>query len=213
LKGTCPHGDSDPLCGVPARIHGIAPRARFIYLLRDPVTRTYSSYWHSVRQGKNISFSEAIRDEDGFLLRTSDYYGQLEKYLEFFPLESFLFLVFEDMTADPAAAARHCFTFLGVEPRDFSVAADSAKKNVSFTYRPAAIMLRQLFPSWSSWNEFVESAKEHTPRPLRSTVATLFTSKIPPMGEQDRQRLIEYFREPNARLEQLTGIRFNRWQR
>src|SRR5262249_59279001 len=37
------------IAGVPERILSFSPDARFIYLMRDPVERTISHYWHRVR--------------------------------------------------------------------------------------------------------------------------------------------------------------------
>jgi len=34
---------------VPAKVSSISPKAMLMYLLRDPVERSYSGYWHNVR--------------------------------------------------------------------------------------------------------------------------------------------------------------------
>ena len=109
-------GTPSAFCGVPERIHSINPQARFIYILRDPVMRTYSAYWHLVRQGQETRNFRDVVAEDLSYLRPSDYYGQVKNYLEFFPLSSFLFLQFEHVIRDIPAAANKCFEFLGLTP-------------------------------------------------------------------------------------------------
>ncbi len=86
---------------IPQRIHSLNPNAKLIYLLREPIARTYSGYWHSFNTGReHRSFWEAISN-DYFYLDVSNYYGQLTLWLEYFPLESFLFLLFEDLKKNP----------------------------------------------------------------------------------------------------------------
>ena len=51
-----------PLC--PKRIFDIIPEVKIIVLLRNPVERAYSHYWHEIRLGKeNLSFEDAISEE------------------------------------------------------------------------------------------------------------------------------------------------------
>src|SRR6266545_4653829 len=84
-----PESSDFPHIGVPGRIHALNPHAKFIYILRDPVTRTYSDYWHMVRTGEEREpFRAAIEREDRYYFRLSDYRMQIERYLEFFPLEA-----------------------------------------------------------------------------------------------------------------------------
>ncbi len=66
----------------------------------------------------------------------SDRAVQIQRYLACFPLESFLFLVFEEMTDDPTKSAQRCFEFLGAEAVDFPVRLDSAR-SPSYTYNLA----------------------------------------------------------------------------
>ena len=113
--------------GVPPRIHSISPQAKFIYLLREPIERTYSAYWHRFNTGtEHRSFREAIRNEY-FYLDVSNYYGQLSLWLEYFSLDSFFFVLFEDMKKNPAKVAEECFQFIGVSSESIKVKLEEAK--------------------------------------------------------------------------------------
>ncbi len=51
-----------PECAV--RIHQHLPDVKLVWLFRDPVARTYSHYWHSVKNGsERLSFHAAIETE------------------------------------------------------------------------------------------------------------------------------------------------------
>ena len=46
------------------RIHRTIPEARLIAILRDPVMRAWSHYWHNVRRGREpLSFQRALAAE------------------------------------------------------------------------------------------------------------------------------------------------------
>src|SRR3954447_17800429 len=74
------HRDPKVYEGIPARVHSVRPDAKFIYLLRNPVDRTYSGYWHDVRMGVKNEPSKTALQRDPFYLDVSDYHGQLLRW-------------------------------------------------------------------------------------------------------------------------------------
>ncbi len=203
--------DADPRRHAPERIHALNPKAKFIYSLRDPVTRTYSSYWHRVRVGEETrAFREAILT-DSFYLRTSDYSAQVQRYLAYFSLESFLFLVFEEMIDDPAKSAQRCFEFLGAAPVDFPVRLDSAR-NRSYTYNFAGQLMAMALPSRKALKGLNHVARAILPKAFHSAAVRLLTRDIPAMRDEDRAFLVDCFSDRNIKLRRLTGISTDRWQ-
>lgn len=201
--------DGDPRRGVPGRIHSANPDAKFIYIIRDPVSRTYSSYWHAVRYGyKDIGFRKALDVSPNFL-DTSDYAGQLKNYLEYFSSDAFLFVVFEDMVRSPQGQAKRVFEFLGIDT-GFEPVVEHAK-NQSFRYNAVGRLLRGLLPSGDAMNKLVNIGQALTPRFLEPTVRKFVTSGIPKISEVDRDFLKQYFRPKNRELEQLTGLDLRHW--
>lgn len=200
-----------PTVGVPARIHAANADARFIYVIRDPVERTYSSYWHAVRYGyKDIGFRAALAKSPQFLDR-SRYVGQLRLYLEWFPLESFHILLFEDMRADPVAAAKHCFRFLGLDNPRFEPIFDRAK-NESFRYNAMGRLIRGLLPSGRAMNRFVNLAQTIVPKPLHDYTKRVIVADVPPLSPEDAAFLEDYFHPHNEALAKLTGIDLSKWR-
>lgn len=123
----------------PTRIAESLPGCRFILMLRDPVQRAFSNYWHSVKAGlETLSFAEAIEAEDertaalkgtdmgetrpfSYLAR-SRYGEQMARWLSVFGPEHFCVLLFDDYVRDTASCLRQIAHFLGVAEDGFAVA-------------------------------------------------------------------------------------------
>ena len=193
---------------IPQRIHALNPQAKFIYLLRDPVARVYSGYWHSFNTGREQkSFSEAIA-RDSFYLDVSDYYSQLNLWLEYFPIESFLFLLFEEMKHNPETTVKTCCQFLKIDPNRVEVKLEHRNKtaNVNCVGRKFNRVFKKLdysgvgFLAPSLFRKFVHQ------RTINSNV------RLPEVPPQQREFLREYFAEKNRNLAQLTGLTLSQWQ-
>jgi hypothetical protein len=89
------------------------PGARIIVVLRQPVERARSEIQMHAQLGRTLG-----DDEYGLpkTIRASLYAPQIERYLEVFAREQILFLLFEEMMADPAGTLRAVFAHIGVNP-------------------------------------------------------------------------------------------------
>ncbi|QXD16193.1 sulfotransferase [Rhodocaloribacter litoris] len=97
------------------RIARYASEAKLIVLLRDPVARTYSHYWHWVRTGRAIaSFEDSIRYGHGNLLQRSYYEEHLRYCLERFSRKQVKILIFEHFIRNQLAVLREVLEFIGV---------------------------------------------------------------------------------------------------
>ncbi|NJD31329.1 MAG: sulfotransferase domain-containing protein, partial [Gammaproteobacteria bacterium] len=169
---------------VPRRLHDLLPDAKLVVLLRDPVRRAYSHYWHERAKGREkLEFEDAIAAEperiasadaklaDGSLDRSADhqhfsylargrYAEQLERWLALYPRDRFRVVRFEDLVEDPLARLNETLAFLGL---------------------PAATKV------------------DLEPRNTR---------RYPAMKAATAERLREHFAPHNRRLEQLLGVPF-----
>lgn len=123
----------------PARIHALRPDMRLIALLRDPVERCLSQYFHSRRLGledlpleaaldaepKRLAGSEALIREPGgthpshqehSYLARSRYEQQLQRYFHLFGRNNVLVLRSEDLFEQPQASLEALSRFLGIRP-------------------------------------------------------------------------------------------------
>ncbi|HKJ87522.1 MAG TPA: sulfotransferase domain-containing protein [Gammaproteobacteria bacterium] len=194
-----------PLDGVPELIHEVRPEAKFIYMVREPVSRTYSAYWHDVRLGlEDLPFWEALEREPMYL-ELSDYAAQLRKYLELFDLESFAVLTFEEFKDDPVGVANRCFELMGLEtlaPEEIP----ELHKNRSYTYSKAGRVIFQVLGGAENLDRIYRWASRAIPEGAQRKLKSLMTKEIPPMEEWQRKRLEHYFMPKNAELRRLTGL-------
>jgi hypothetical protein len=104
------------LSGVPGRIRAHCPDPRLIYLMRDPLTRTLSHWWHDTRVSRSLRPARTALDPGSEYLIASDYHGQLLPYVETFGRERVLALTFEALVARPGEVLDRIFRWLGVAP-------------------------------------------------------------------------------------------------
>lgn len=120
--------------GVPERILEFNPNARFIYVMRDPVERAISHYWHRVRfWGEHRSMTSAIRSDPQYV-DTSHYAMQLGLYLRHVPKERIYTLTYEELSADPGTQVRGIYGWLGIdtafEPSKLKTPVNSAPSEI-----------------------------------------------------------------------------------
>jgi len=124
----------------PGRIARALPDVKLVVLLRNPVDRAYSHYWHQAARGfEPLGFEEAIEREPERLagelermlederyvsyerhhhsyLSRGVYVDQLRTWFDLFAREQFLILRSEDLFVDPPAVYRQVLEFLGAPP-------------------------------------------------------------------------------------------------
>jgi hypothetical protein len=174
------------------RVAETLPQARLIALLRNPVDRAYSQYFHAVEHGfETQSFEEAIEDEIERTAAERDkivqdehfksydyrhrsylsrgiYVEQLSTWMGLFPREQFLILKSEDFYADPLSSVKQVLAFLGLPLEE-------------------TLLKKQEF-------------KQYNNNPYTRMDTAL------------RGRLVEYFEPHNARLYDFLGVDFG-WDR
>ncbi len=128
----------------PARAAETLPSARFVAVLREPVSRAWSNYWFFCQLGvEHRTWEAALRDEScggdaaGYLAR-GRYAEQLARWDAAVGADRLLVLLFDDLLADPVDVFARVCRFIGV--RD-DVAPPSTK-SVNPTSRPRSRRLQ-----------------------------------------------------------------------
>lgn len=110
----------------PQRIFDYNPDIKLIYVLRDPVARTYSHFVHRcVKELKfNPPFAGDFREHlkrDPMCIDSSKYAMQLAQYREYFEKDAILLLSFSQLKRRPEQVVGQVLEFLGLEeaPRMF----------------------------------------------------------------------------------------------
>jgi hypothetical protein len=194
---------------VPERIHRHLPGVKLIWLLRDPVARAHSHYWHLLRKGEERAGFEAIlkqglqEEQAGGpvpeYLGKGRYAEQIERYLRLFPRERMLFLLFEDFIRNPKPSLRAIFEFIGVTP---DVTIDTQRR------RNTGALPRSVSLSWYSKKLFGDSWPHQLIRKLNRSPRTGY----PPMSEETRELLCQYYRPHNRELANLLGSELKAWE-
>jgi hypothetical protein len=102
----------------PERIHRRYPGVKLIASLRNPADRAYSNYLNDIMAGeveRSVSFGEALRQDPGYIDR-GRYTTHLKRYLQFFPSDQILLLVYEDSLDDPLGLIQGIYEFVDVDP-------------------------------------------------------------------------------------------------
>ena len=205
--------DEDPeasgFWGVPERMQALSPQAALVYVVRDPVSRTYSAYWHNVRAGhESRPFREAL-EADSYYLRTSCYYDQLELYRRYFSREQILVLKFEDLVGDPSGTVARCFSFLSLDAPS-SINVDQGK-NRSFTYPAGLSHINKALSTVGGLGRVTKLLRPVMPSRLKSWLFGSVAKRVPPISPVDRQFLAKFFVERNTRLGEEYGIDVSNW--
>jgi hypothetical protein len=109
-------------------LHRLAPNAKVIFLMRDPVARAWSHAKHNFCY-REANFTDCyaqfadVAEWDwltnfalDWSLANGDYLGQLRRWLAVFSREQVYVGFFETIASDPERLLRELFAFLGVRP-------------------------------------------------------------------------------------------------
>lgn len=118
-----------------AHVRRLMPDARILYLLRDPVERTWSAAaMHFRKPGIGLSIEARDVDEierhltDPRTLAHSDYLGNLASWRAHFSEERIFIGFFDLLEENPRAFLGSILAFLGLESGDRAIPADVGKK-------------------------------------------------------------------------------------
>ena len=198
--------------GVIERIADFSPDARFIYLMRDPVERSISHYWHMVRwHGESRSLLDALRSDSQF--RDFSYYAmQLRPYLDRFGSDRVLVQTFEAFSADAAGVTASVFRWLGVDDTFVPPNAGARENETPPTVVRARGrgMLHRLRYS-RAWNRLGPLVPQSVRR-----LGVALAEKPVARAAEPRQEAIAYLREVQGcqvdELSDLIGRRFPEWR-
>ena len=197
-----------------ARIRGLLPDVRMVFLLRDPATRTYSHYWHLLRTGRAIEdFEGTLRHAPGTLFQRSRYRDQLAVYADAFPADQLKVVIFEDLVERPDDVVRSVIDFIGLpQPAELPAVAHRNPARV-----PRSITA-QLWRNRLFRDRVTNRFRGHLPGTVRPTGMqeemvrgrfarwNLRTDRRPPTMQPDTHRFLNaLFRRENAGLSELIG--------
>lgn len=201
------------------RIQHYLGQPKIIAILRNPVSRAYSSYLHLVRDGQEtLSFEKALEQEDERISNNwpplwhyrqrGFYHDQVKRYLEAFGPEQVKVLLFDDLRQNPQAMMSEIFKFLGIdsefEPDVTQISNVSGVPQSRFLSR---ILNRD--------NPLKSSLKAILPRRFRKNVyrslQVMNTGDKTQINPQIKAKLREDYRADIERLQSLINRDLSHW--
>jgi hypothetical protein len=204
---------------VAERIHQVNPAAQLVVMLRNPVERAYSHWWHYYSRGReSLSFADAIRSnarritagivphsesvyvagrhEDrggwnrGTYLDSGYYFEQLNRYRDLFPGSQLKVILLEDLESHPYSVIRGLHEFLGC--RTIS--------RLTFRLRRRNRQTRRT-PAWLARLDTRWRAPSRLPPAVYATIRRgCQVRRRPAMDEETRMFLVDHFADHNRRL-------------
>ena len=201
----------------PDRIYEVLGRPELIFVLRDPVERAYSEYLFFVHKGRipaNISFSDVVfRKRSEYserILEMGCYEKFLGPFVDAFGCEKIEVVLHRDFRESPDSTLEELFRFLGLS-QEFRP-NELAEHNV--TRSPASPTLYYwVRRCWHIVRDVVESRfPEMTEEARQAVRRVLFSEEKPPMNQEARAFLQEFYAESTARLERRLGRDLAHWK-
>jgi hypothetical protein len=199
------------LQGVPERIYQFNPNAKLIYLIRNPLQRTLSHYWHDVRVEAVFYDPKEILNEDSYYLNISNYALQMKQYLELFPKENIHVCTFERLISNPMDTLRDIFKWLDVSE---SVSIPNTDKPKNVTPNDIYVSRFNILPYSFRASTLMSKVRDLTPYRINQLLKGLTQRRIDKKSI-DLSSIIEQLKpiqhEQISELRELTGETFSEW--
>ncbi|WP_374633830.1 sulfotransferase [Paracoccus sp. (in: a-proteobacteria)] len=195
--------------GVPARLARHAPRARLIYVVRDPIARAQSQYAHAWNMGDMKVLPQDLMRSDEYdsLVDVSSYARQLQEWRAHFPEESILIVDFDQLIAAPQEQLARILGHIGAAPMQVAeLASHNDMAQLSRVPRPLMRLahgrLRPLLTAILG-----QRARSR----LRQLLAIAPRRSAPEFPASLCAQLGRDLAQDCARFRQMTGMEFRRW--
>lgn len=199
------------------RLHEMAPEARLIAILRNPIERAYSDYLMYRRRGEEheVDFLKALKqlqsrnsavDPTAHYLSTGYYFNQLSGYFKYFEHSQLLVILHEDLLEQREQVLRNVFSFIEVDPSVHI--AEQVASNVSGV--PEGLALRT---AYKVRNRFKDQIRPFVPNSIKRRVDASLERRLTrePLPEDARAWLTELYRADINQLSELIRRDLSGW--
>jgi hypothetical protein len=199
----------------PQIMEELVPGLKVIFVLRDPVDRAYSDYWHNQKKGHRLPPFEKILDDEPalrYLLYMSHYRPHLERYMQSLGADRLHLVLFDDLRANPSETFRDICRFIGVD--------DTFQPDFKQEHNPhgeAAIPLLQRAITGSTYRRwtFLPTGLRRQARRARAALETwnLKRTAYPAIDPALHDRLLDEFADDVHYVESMTRPLPEWWRR
>jgi len=211
---------------VAQRIYQIEPNAKFVYMMRHPVDRAYAHYKHrwlvEVHPGEPFreTFEEYV-EHDPMCIDDSLYKLQLDAYLQYFSKEQFLLCLTEDLKEDFVGLMSRVCAHLDIDQIEQSYIEKEKETKVNDSNKVRERIIKNQIRT----SPLAQSLRLVTTPELRQWLYDNILSKTnlvkkaeqsftpEPMKPETREKLINYYSDTIAWVEETLGKKLPHWYR
>jgi Sulfotransferase domain len=213
-----PHYTNLPrFTGVTDRIEEHIPDARLIYMVRDPIKRVLSHWVHATGAGyESGQIEEVLSRPDTAYVQRSQYWMQLQPYLDRFDHERIEVITAEELQGERRETMRRAFRFAGVdedfehEQFDREWEKSSAKQGDKYQVMERLIKLPGLRSFDRNFDRLPERLRWMVEKVVHDPEAP--SAPKPELPDSVRDSLIAQFSEDVAALQEFAGREFTGWK-
>lgn len=202
------------------------PDCRLVFIIREPISRAYSSYQMEYFRGwmKN-DFNEIVGsinsgDKNNQLYRLfvklGLYSEQIELIHKYFPPNQLKIFLYEDLAKNTDQICKNIFEWLRLTDTEFK--PDFSKKH-NETAAPKFVFINQLILKIKRKDSFFRKLLKHlVPNKILFSMSKLIDGinksdkKLPPMDQSTEKFLKEFYKPYNIELQKLTGLDLSLWE-
>jgi len=167
------------------KISDFSPNAKILYIVRDPIERTWSSYWHAVRAGlERDTFEKTIQKTNCPHITGSEYKKRLNEIYSFFPKKNVLVISFSDFKSTPNEVLRKIYDFLGIE-QQYTRDESNTHSNKSFKWRGAFFWLTYVPSPW--FQIVYKSVKAILPSAFMTKIKSAISEPVPKINAEQAE--------------------------
>ncbi len=220
----------------PKRIKDIIPHAKIIAILRNPIERVVSAYFHYI----NYGFISLKPIEKGMpellggryrkkypraeeIIEFSFYYKNLKRYFDLFNKEQLLILFYKNIMKDKLQQVQNIYRFLKVDNSYIPTRLQSQPQAVIYSL-PRIKILRLRNKHLYTYNKDKTRLYSKTQNYLdkkicrmidtfdASFLSSWFNNQKPILSRELRQRLYEIYAQDIQNLEELLHVELSHWK-
>ena len=203
------------------RIKQHIPQAKLIAILREPVSRAYSHFYHSIRENIETvtDFTLAMAAETERIQsnwsqhwhykQRGFYYAQLKHYYDLFEPEQIKVCLYDDLVTNPIALMQDIYAFLGVD--DTFIPNTTKKHNVTAIPKSQTLakFLKRSHPLKSFFGSLIPS--QNIRQQISHNLYKINRRPKPSLQLEVRKKFIEEYREDILKLQELIDRDLSQW--